>query len=69
MRHDGTSERRMGAFIQEALSNTRKHALATRWAAVLLDYGPHSLRGTVTDDGRPGAAKDPGTGHGLIGNG
>ncbi|MFD9444690.1 sensor histidine kinase [Streptomyces sp. NPDC060006] len=53
-------------IIQEALTNTHKHASATR-AAVILDYGPHSLRLTVTDDGRPGAPKGAGTGHGLIG--
>jgi signal transduction histidine kinase len=53
-------------IIQEALTNTHKHASATR-AAVILDYGPHSLRITVTDDGRPGAPKGTGTGHGLMG--
>ncbi|MGC9542171.1 sensor histidine kinase [Streptomyces sp. UG1] len=53
-------------IIQEALTNTHKHASATR-AAVVLDYGAHGLRVTVTDDGRPGAAKGAGTGHGLIG--
>ncbi|WP_460060625.1 sensor histidine kinase [Streptomyces sp. YKOK-I1] len=53
-------------IIQEALTNTHKHASATR-AAVVLDYGPHSLRVTVTDDGRPGAPKGGGSGHGLIG--
>jgi signal transduction histidine kinase len=53
-------------IIQEALTNTHKHASATR-TAVVLDYGVHSLRITVTDDGRPGAPKGAGTGHGLIG--
>jgi signal transduction histidine kinase len=53
-------------IIQEALTNTHKHASATL-TSVVLDYGPHSLRVTVTDDGRPGAAEGPGTGHGLIG--
>ncbi|MET9761889.1 sensor histidine kinase [Streptomyces sp. NPDC006372] len=53
-------------IIQEALTNTHKHASATR-IAVVLDYGAHALRITVTDDGRPGAPKGPGTGHGLIG--
>ncbi|GAB3009946.1 histidine kinase [Streptomyces pseudoechinosporeus] len=53
-------------IIQEALTNTHKHASATR-AAVILDYGPHSLRVTVTDDGHPSAPKGTGTGHGLIG--
>ncbi|GAA2303126.1 histidine kinase [Streptomyces hawaiiensis] len=53
-------------IIQEALTNTHKHASGTR-ATVVLDYGVHSLRITVTDDGRPGAPKGAGTGHGLIG--
>ncbi|WP_181802055.1 sensor histidine kinase [Streptomyces shenzhenensis] len=53
-------------IIQEALTNTHKHASTTR-ADVVLDYGAHGLRVTVTDDGRPGAAKGSGTGHGLIG--
>ncbi|MEU4876466.1 sensor histidine kinase [Streptomyces sp. NPDC021608] len=53
-------------IVQEALTNTHKHAGATR-AAVLLAYGPHALRVTVTDDGRPGAVRGAGTGHGLIG--
>ncbi|MEH0421249.1 sensor histidine kinase [Streptomyces sp. B21-083] len=53
-------------IIQEALTNTHKHASATR-AAVILDYGPHALRVTVTDDGRPGVPKGEGTGHGLMG--
>ncbi|KMS75911.1 histidine kinase [Streptomyces viridochromogenes] len=53
-------------IIQEALTNTHKHASASR-ASVVLDYGAHSLRVTVTDDGRPGAPKGAGTGHGLIG--
>ncbi|MFG2577193.1 sensor histidine kinase [Streptomyces sp. NPDC048481] len=53
-------------IVQEALTNSHKHAAATR-AAVLLDHGPRSLRVTVTDDGRPGAAQGAGTGNGLIG--
>jgi signal transduction histidine kinase len=53
-------------IIQEALTNTHKHASATR-AEVVLDHGPYGLRITVTDDGRPGAARGPGSGHGLIG--
>jgi signal transduction histidine kinase len=53
-------------IIQEALTNTHKHASASR-ASVVLDYGVHSLRVAVTDDGRPGAPKGAGTGHGLIG--
>jgi signal transduction histidine kinase len=53
-------------IIQEALTNTHKHASVSR-ASVVLDYGVRSLRVTVTDDGRPGAPKGAGTGHGLIG--
>ncbi|MFF6805551.1 histidine kinase [Streptomyces sp. NPDC012616] len=53
-------------IVQEALTNTHKHASATL-AAVTLEYGPHTLRVTVTDDGRPGAPAAAGTGHGLIG--
>ncbi|MFD5544526.1 sensor histidine kinase, partial [Streptomyces sp. NPDC127079] len=46
--------------------NTHKHAGAAQ-ALVALDYGADTLRVTVTDDGRPGRAKGPGTGHGLMG--
>ncbi|MER6564074.1 histidine kinase [Streptomyces sp. NPDC001027] len=58
-------------IVQEALTNTHKHASATR-ATVHLDYGPHTLRVTVTDDGRPGGGRPGGApagsgGHGLIG--
>jgi signal transduction histidine kinase len=34
---------------------------------VALHYGPQALRVTVTDDGRLGAPKGTGTGHGLVG--
>ncbi|MFC9682089.1 sensor histidine kinase [Streptomyces sp. NPDC056948] len=53
-------------IVQEALTNSHKHASGAG-AVVVLDYGVHSLRVTVTDDGRPGAPKGAGTGHGLIG--
>ncbi|MFM9594840.1 sensor histidine kinase [Streptomyces scabiei] len=53
-------------IVQEALTNTHKHASATR-TTVVLDYGVHALRVTVTDDGPPGAPKGTGTGHGLMG--
>ncbi|WP_181801960.1 sensor histidine kinase [Streptomyces shenzhenensis] len=53
-------------IVQEALTNTHKHASAAR-AEVAIDYGATVLRVTVTDDGPPHAAKGPGTGHGLIG--
>jgi signal transduction histidine kinase len=53
-------------IIQEALTNTHKHASATH-AEVTLDHRATILRVTVTDDGRPHAVRGPGTGHGLIG--
>lgn len=51
-------------IIQEALTNVIKHADATH-ARVRLDYEPHALRVSITDDGtaRPGQ----GVGQGLIG--
>ncbi|MEV0244490.1 sensor histidine kinase [Streptomyces sp. NPDC050674] len=61
-----TTELTAYRIIQEALTNTHKHASATR-AEVELHYGPDRLRVTVTDDGRPGALPGPGSGHGLIG--
>ncbi|MFC4499636.1 MULTISPECIES: sensor histidine kinase [Streptomyces] len=53
-------------IVQEALTNTHKHAAATR-ARVTVDQGPRRLCVTVTDDGRPGTSPGEGTGHGLIG--
>jgi signal transduction histidine kinase len=51
-------------IVQEALTNTRRHARATR-ACVRLGYAPDALRIEVTDDGRgPTGNRD---GHGLIG--
>ncbi|MEU6373117.1 histidine kinase [Streptomyces sp. NPDC046909] len=50
--------------IQEALTNTVKHAYAAS-ATVELDWTEEALTLTVTDDGRGPAA--PGGGHGLIG--
>ncbi|MER5576735.1 sensor histidine kinase [Streptomyces massasporeus] len=61
-----TTELTAYRIVQEALTNTHKHASAT-WAEVVLDFGPDRLRITVTDDGRPGASPGPGSGHGLIG--
>jgi signal transduction histidine kinase len=54
--------------VQEALTNTLKHA-AARTASVALGYTPDELRLTVEDDGcGEGAANaHPGQGHGLIG--
>ncbi|WP_202542670.1 histidine kinase [Streptomyces sp. SID2563] len=52
-------------IVQEALTNTVKHAAASE-AAVLLAYGESGLTVSVTDDGR-GRGTGTGTGHGLIG--
>jgi signal transduction histidine kinase len=50
--------------IQEALTNTVKHAYAS-FATVELDWAEDALTLTVTDDGRGPSV--PGGGHGLIG--
>ncbi|MFD0508654.1 sensor histidine kinase [Streptomyces chiangmaiensis] len=56
--------------VQEALTNTLKHAGHTH-AAVTFDWQPHCLTLTVRDDGPlvPAAARPvpPGGGHGLVG--
>ncbi|NGO80939.1 sensor histidine kinase [Streptomyces sp. YC504] len=52
--------------VQEALTNTVKHAGATK-AIVQLDWGVDELRLTVRDDGRPGKTRVQGAGQGLIG--
>ena len=58
--------RELAAFriVQEALTNTRRHAHATR-ACVRLDYTPAELRIEVTDDGRGRTGTH--AGHGLVG--
>ncbi len=61
----GTVELSAYRVIQEALTNTRKHARATR-STVRVAYGPSTLEVEVVDDGRVGAAPAAG-GHGLIG--
>ena len=53
-------------IIQEALTNVRKHARATR-VAVRLDYAPDALSFTVADDGVGAAGADFAVGHGLVG--
>ncbi|MGW1993921.1 sensor histidine kinase [Embleya sp. NPDC001921] len=64
-------------IVQEALTNVLKHARTAR-VDLVVDFGPHHLRITVTDDGGDGAPRiapqefDPGTidgvaAHGLIG--
>jgi signal transduction histidine kinase len=51
-------------IVQEALTNTRRHARATR-ACVRLTYAPEALHIDITDDGRNAAGTR--AGHGLIG--
>jgi signal transduction histidine kinase len=54
-------------IIQEALTNTLRHARATR-AEVLVRYGPGELEVEVCDDGRAVVAQGGATeGHGLVG--
>ncbi|MFE0737799.1 sensor histidine kinase [Streptomyces sp. NPDC058855] len=55
--------------VQEALTNTLKHAGPGARASVLLTYGPREVRVEVTDTGgrRGPGAKAPGTGQGLTG--
>jgi signal transduction histidine kinase len=78
VRVDGT-QRPLGAaadlsafrIVQEALTNTLKHAGPAR-AEVLLSYGEHDLELTVSDDGRGAAAalsRDQDRGAGLAGSG
>jgi signal transduction histidine kinase len=52
--------------VQEALTNTRKHAGLAATAAVTLRYEPDGLIVEVTDDGMAAPASDAG-GHGLAG--
>ncbi len=51
--------------VQEALTNTLKHAGAGAKSYVEVRYLPHVVQVDITDDGR--AVSPPGTGHGLIG--
>jgi signal transduction histidine kinase len=54
-------------IVQEALTNVRKHAHATR-ATVMICYDPHELGIEVLDDGvGPSANGRLGAGHGLVG--
>jgi signal transduction histidine kinase len=52
-------------IVQEALTNTLRHAQATR-ADVTLRYAPGMMEVDVTDDGRAAPANGSG-GHGLVG--
>lgn len=56
-------------IVQEALTNVRKHSGASR-AIATIEYRPHEVMLTVTDEGasaRTEAAATNGNGHGLIG--
>ena len=53
-------------IVQEALTNTLRHARATR-AEVTLRYGADELEVDVRDDGRLGVVEDGHGGHGLVG--
>ncbi|MFI6978819.1 sensor histidine kinase [Embleya sp. NPDC050154] len=54
-------------IIQEALTNTRKHAGPTAGAEVLVGYRGDALEVRISDDGRGAQAPGDGMGHGLIG--
>jgi signal transduction histidine kinase len=63
-------------IVQEAMTNTLKHAGPGTTVAVAVRRRPGSLEIVVSDDGRPtgarrpaadGAAEDGGAGHGLVG--
>lgn len=55
-------------IVQEALTNTVRHARATR-ADVTVRYGPEALEIDVRDDGVAPPREAGGPGHGLIGMG
>jgi signal transduction histidine kinase len=56
-------------IVQEALTNTLKHAGPAAAAAITLDYGPDALTIDVVDDGgsSPVVRRLPASGHGLLG--
>jgi signal transduction histidine kinase len=54
-------------IVQEALTNTRKHAGPSATAEVNLHYGDDAVEIRIRDDGRGAAASDDGRGHGLVG--
>ena len=53
-------------IVQEALTNVLKHSGASQ-AEVGVEYTPDQLRIEVRDNGRGAAARNGGSGHGLIG--
>ncbi|MEV5746239.1 sensor histidine kinase [Actinoallomurus sp. NPDC052308] len=54
-------------IVQEALTNTRKHAGPAATAEVNLHYGDDAVEIRIRDDGRGAAAVGDGQGHGLVG--
>lgn len=54
-------------IVQEALTNTRKHAGPGAGATVRVGYGEDGLEMEIIDDGRGAAAPGDGLGHGLVG--
>ncbi|MFF5938804.1 sensor histidine kinase [Streptomyces sp. NPDC012508] len=54
-------------IVQEALTNTLKHAGPGAEATVLLAYDPDELTVEITDTGRSPGAGTPGTGQGVTG--
>ncbi|MFJ8742523.1 histidine kinase [Embleya sp. NPDC127516] len=54
-------------IVQEALTNTRKHAGPDATATVGVGYGEDGLEMEISDDGRGAAAPGDGMGHGLVG--
>ncbi|GAA0335045.1 histidine kinase [Actinoallomurus spadix] len=54
-------------IVQEALTNTRKHAGPAATAEVNLHYGDDAVEIRIRDDGRGAAALSDGKGHGLVG--
>jgi signal transduction histidine kinase len=53
-------------IVQEALTNTLKHAGTAR-ASIVLHYDPDALRLDITDDGQAAPTTGDGSGHGLPG--
>jgi len=54
-------------IVQEALTNSLKHAGPGAAAVVHVHYNAYEVEVEVTDDGRGASTQDAGTGHGLIG--
>ncbi|GAA2013096.1 sensor histidine kinase [Nakamurella flavida] len=63
-----TAQTALYRIVQEALTNTVKHAGASR-AEVGLEYDDPALRVRITDDGPDTGHRGRGTGHGILGIG